>query len=75
MPRYDFKCAKCDEVFEATKKMSEPCPACTKCGGETRVHFGGSSPSAHFTGGGWAKDNYASVKKQLTVNQMLDRNS
>ena len=77
MPKYDFKCATCGHIFEDSKKMADPCPACPKegCGGTTQVHFGGSAPGAHFAGGGWAADNYASVKKQLTVNQMLDRNS
>ena len=75
MPRYDFKCQKCSHVFEGVKKMSEPTPPCEACGGQTSVHFG-SVPQAHFHGGGWAKDNYASSGKQsLTVNQMLDRNS
>ena len=74
MPRYDFKCQQCGQVFEATKKMSEPCPPC-QCGGETAVHFS-SVPQAHFQGGGWAKDNYSSTgSKPLTVNQMMDRNS
>ena len=90
MPRYDFKCSKCGHVFEATKKMSEPCPPCPKvcdhgphgddhvysqCSGETAVHFS-SVPQAHFQGGGWAKDLYSSTgSKPLTVNQMLDRSS
>lgn len=76
MPRYDLKCSKCSRVFEAVKKMTDPCPPC-ECGGETAVHFGsGAVPQAHFQGGGWAKDNYSSAgAKPLTVNQMLDRNS
>lgn len=76
MPRYDFKCRDCGHIFEATKKMSEPCPPCprvfdhgaqgenrvySQCGGDTFVHFGsGAAPQAHFQGGGWAKDNYSS---------------
>lgn len=75
MPKYDFKCKQCDKVFEAQKRMSDPCPPC-ECGGETVVTFtGGGAPKAHFAGGGWAADNYSSSSKPLTVNQMLDRNS
>ena len=77
MPRYDFKCLDCGHVFEGSKKMREPSLPCEECGGPTSVHFGGgAAPQAHFQGGGWAKDNYASTgSKPLTVNQMLDRNS
>lgn len=74
MPRYDFKCAQCAKVFEGEKRMSDPCPKC-ECGGDTSVFFGGHAPKAHFTGGGWAADGYATTTKPLTVNQMLDRAS
>jgi putative FmdB family regulatory protein len=76
MPKYDFRCQQCGHTFEAEKRMSDPCPPCSQCGEQTTVYFGGGgSPKAHFTGGGWAADNYATVNKPLTVNQILDRNS
>lgn len=71
MPTYDFKCKTCGKVFEASKRMSEPNVPC-ECGGATDVHYA-RVPPAHFQGGGWAKDNYASVKPSMTVNQMIDR--
>mgnify|MGYP002067901107 CR=1 FL=1 len=36
MPLYDFRCRKCEKVFEGFKKWDEPTPKC-KCGGETHV--------------------------------------
>jgi putative FmdB family regulatory protein len=74
VPTYDFKCQKCGQVSEGFKRMSDPCPPC-ECGGETTVHFGGAAPKAHFAGGGWAADNYSTVRKRQTVGQMLDRSS
>ena len=76
MPSYDFKCRDCGKVFEGRKRMSDPCPPCAACGGETQVSFaGGAAGAVQFKGGGCAADGYASVSKPLTVNQMLDRNS
>lgn len=39
MPLYDVCCFKCDHTFEhfCSTKESESTPACTKCGGPTRV--------------------------------------
>lgn len=88
MPTYDFKCKKCGNVFEDTKRMADPNPRCPKtlgqgfsgdepmgevtCGGETDVSYS-RVPPAHFHGGGWAADKYGSVKPSMTVNQMIDR--
>ena len=36
MPLYDFKCKKCDTVFEGFKKIAEPNLEC-ECGGKTEV--------------------------------------
>ena len=86
MPTYDFKCRECGHVFEKFQGMNDPNPPCCKvegdpvmgevvmCGGATDKAFL-RVPPAHFQGGGWAKDNYASVKPQMTVNQMIDRGS
>jgi len=88
MPLYDLKCRKCGHVFEVRQGMNEPNAPCErvekhdgcmpagelKCGGDTDKVFL-APPPAHFQGGGWAKDNYASVKPQMTVNQMVDRGS
>lgn len=90
MPLYDLKCRKCGHVFEKQQGMNDPNALCekvlgegyagcvpmgeVKCGGETDKVYT-SPPRAHFQGGGWAKDNYASVKPQMTVNQMIDRST
>ena len=73
MPAYDFRCRACGAVFEKTQSMDDANPAC-ECGGATDKAYL-APPKAHFQGGGWAKDNYASVKPQMTVNQMIDRGS
>jgi hypothetical protein len=89
MPTYDYKCKQCGYKFEGKAGMNDPCPPCPvtrgsefamfdpphTCGGETEKIFTSAAP-AHFQGGGWAADNYASSKpKGLTVNQVLDRSS
>jgi putative FmdB family regulatory protein len=74
MPKYDFRCRGCGNVFEDSKRMTDPNPACAKCGEQTDVAFL-APPKAHFQGGGWAADNYSSSKKSMTVNQMIDRGS
>lgn len=76
MPRYDVKCRKCLAICEISKKMSDPMPPCADCGGHLDVYFSGASlPATHFSGGGWAADNYSTVRKPQTVNQLLDRSS
>lgn len=52
MPLYDFRCAKCDHVFDAMKAMAarhEP-EACPQCGGVAELQLsatavlGGATP-------------------------------
>lgn len=71
MPTYDYKCCTCGHRWEGVAKMNDPRPPCEKCGGESEKVFG--AVKAHFKGGGWAADNYSSIKPPMTVNQMLDK--
>lgn len=68
MPRYDYKCSKCDVVFEVEKSMSasapSKCPACGKKEVE-RVFLPDGSPSVVYTNRPpWT---YAEAKKYKTA--------
>ncbi len=50
MPMYEYKCTKCENLFEhLARSMSEAAPKCPECGGKTEKQFstfnasGGSS--------------------------------
>ena len=76
MPRYDYKCNKCENIFEKTFSysednnlpLSEPCPNCGKEGTIERV-FSTSNPTVVSnvggikTDGGW-KDVLKEMKKE-----------
>jgi len=55
MPRFDFHCTACDQVFEETipfgSKKLPPCPAC----GSTKTEKLLSVPGVLFKGGGFYK--------------------
>lgn len=70
MPTYDFRCLKCDRVFERTQSVRlepPPCPLpdmdpdrqdqTDSCAGETVRLISGSA--FHLKGSGWAKDGYS----------------
>lgn len=40
MPTYDFRCPRCDEVFEVRRSFTEEGPVfCRRCGAEARQVF------------------------------------
>lgn len=39
MPRYEYKCKKCDRNFEVTHGINDRVEECEKCGGEVRRVF------------------------------------
>lgn len=39
MPRYDYKCKKCDRNFEVTHSIHDSVETCEECGGEVRRVF------------------------------------
>ena len=58
MPLYEYKCAKCGDVFELIQKFSdEPAKVCVQCGAPVRRLL--SSPAIHFKGTGWYVTDYA----------------
>lgn len=65
MPRYDYKCPKCDHRFEAHHSFSEDAPPCPQCGyiGVQRV-----ITTAPAVAGGMnthAGDGHSASKEQL----------
>jgi len=58
MPLYDYKCARCGEVFEVKQKFSDPPLTVHEgCGGEVRRLL--SAPALQFKGSGWYITDYA----------------
>jgi putative FmdB family regulatory protein len=63
VPIYLYECRDCGETEEHIQKFAdEPLTECAACGG--RIERVLSPSAAHFKGGGWAKDGYASTKKE-----------
>ena len=60
MPRYDYHCPACDNVFELTQSFdSEPVAECPVCGSRARRLI--SHPAIHFKGSGfYSTDNRSS---------------
>ena len=58
MPVYDFKCNKCEHVFELIQKYLDPHPKCEKCEEPTIKII--SSTTFVLKGDGWYKDGYSS---------------
>jgi putative FmdB family regulatory protein len=63
MPTFDFRCKKCDHVFEFTRPFgSKDTPKCPECGSK-RTEKMISPPAVHFKGSGWYKTDSGSSKK------------
>jgi|SRR5579871_810795 len=57
MPLYEYKCAKCGEVFELIQKFSdEPLHEHPGCGGPVEKVL--SAPALQFKGSGWYVTDY-----------------
>jgi putative FmdB family regulatory protein len=59
MPRYDYKCEDCDDVFETTHGVNESIEGCPKCGGKVRRLF--HPLGIIFKGSGFYKTDYRSA--------------
>jgi putative FmdB family regulatory protein len=60
MPIYEYRCEKCEKVFEIQHRMSESKTVCEECGGGLERLI--SRTAFQFKGGGWYKDLYSSSK-------------
>ncbi len=62
MPNYDYRCEKCENVFEIFHKMTEnPELKCPKCGSNAKRMFGGGA-GIIFKGSGFYKTDYCNSK-------------
>jgi putative FmdB family regulatory protein len=58
MPLYEYKCHKCDAVFEVLQKFSDaPLKVHAGCGGAVKRQM--TAPTFQFKGSGWYETDYA----------------
>jgi putative FmdB family regulatory protein len=58
MPLYEYKCSKCNSVFEVIQKVTDPpLKKCIKCGGGVTKTI--SAPAIQFKGSGWYITDYS----------------
>ena len=58
MPLYEYRCTKCNHVFEKIQKFSDPhVSECPKCGAPVEQVI--SAPAVQFKGAGWYVTDYA----------------
>ena len=58
MPLYEYRCTKCNHVFEKIQKFSDPhVKNCPKCGAKVEQVI--SAPAVQFKGAGWYVNDYA----------------
>jgi putative FmdB family regulatory protein len=58
VPMYEYRCTKCNHVFEKIQKFSDPpITECPKCGALVEQVI--SAPAVQFKGAGWYVNDYA----------------
>ena len=58
MPLYEYKCQKCDAVFEVLQKFADaPLKVHAGCGGAVKRQM--TAPTFQFKGSGWYETDYA----------------
>jgi putative FmdB family regulatory protein len=58
VPLYEYRCTKCNHVFEKIQKFSDPqVSECPKCGAPVEQVI--SAPAVQFKGAGWYVNDYA----------------
>jgi putative FmdB family regulatory protein len=58
VPLYEYRCTKCNHVFEKIQKFSDPqVTDCPKCGAPVEQVI--SAPAVQFKGAGWYVNDYA----------------
>ena len=67
MPTYEYKCNKCEEVFEVFQKITEePLNECPVCGGELKRLISGGAGIIFKGSGFYTTDNKSSAQKTST---------
>jgi len=56
MPIYEYRCTKCEHVFDCVQRVGDPAPACPECGSPTRRVY--SSVGLIFKGKGFHTTDY-----------------
>jgi putative FmdB family regulatory protein len=56
MPIYEYRCTKCEHVFDCVQRVGDPAPACPQCGSPTRRVY--SSVGLIFKGKGFHTTDY-----------------
>jgi putative FmdB family regulatory protein len=73
MPIYEYRCAKCEHIFEELQGFSDPppeeCPSCQAKGEVSRLV---SRSSFHLQGGGWYADDYGGTGSSGTAGGKAD---
>ncbi len=65
MPLYEYRCTKCNHVFEKIQKFSDPhVSKCPKCGAKVEQVI--SAPAVQFKGAGWYVTDYAKKGKSAS---------
>lgn len=63
MPTYDYVCTACEHEWQAVQKMTDDrIKDCPRCEASTAKRLISSASLFSLKGGGWAADNYGSVK-------------
>ena len=56
MPKYDYRCKKCDNEFEKQLKMNDPNPPCPKCDSDVKKIIIAVSPVYYHAPGFYTTD-------------------
>ncbi len=67
MPTYDYKCGKCDHLFEVFQSMTdEPLKDCPECDGEVKRLIG-SGAGIIFKGSGFYQTDYKTCSPETSA--------
>ena len=72
MPTYEYKCNKCEEVFEVFQKITDsPLKECPVCGGDLRRLISGGA-GIIFKGSGFYTTDYKSSSASTSYTEKKD---
>tara|TARA_Y100000996_G_C22106544_1_gene472116 strand:- start:124 stop:369 length:246 start_codon:yes stop_codon:yes gene_type:complete len=67
MPIYEYKCSKCNGIFEHFQRISDdPLKTCLICGSKNTVSKIISSSAFRLNGTGWYETDFKNAKKKTT---------